>query len=391
VFLMGWLDFFRKKKEVKEEEIRKISVEDVDSLVDDVLEEEESKVGGVKRGIDEKVRDFIVSLNTQIKVLESLSLKDRKEHERIKIITMENLKAYVNHLNRLISSFEKMNKDAELSQYFLDIGNKLNDFKKNSYKSFAKATILIGIELEQTEEKIRVFTKSIRDIQKENEEVIRKIKEMDGLRGLKKSMLEVRKVREGIDDAISGLGEEKEKFVKEKERREEELRLFKESEEFKSLLKKKENAKKQTGELEKDVREIKNKIDLKALLKQFHEIERNRELIRNYREGFLASLEKDKDLEIIKMLEPSLREKIGEEIKRVREKILQLKKESEEGDTEKKMVFLEKMAGKSDNEIEARIEEENRKLKRFGGRESVLQRKIMEKSKDILGNVEIVD
>ena len=149
----------------------------------------------------------------------------------------------------------------------------------------------------------------------------------------------------------------------------------------------KDKIKNEAQQLEREIAEVKGKIDLKALLKQFHEIEKKRKLIRNYRENFSDSLKKDEDLEIVEILE----EGIGEEIRRVKEKSVQLNKGQKTDSIEEKLELLEKMAAKTDHEIVNRIEGENKKLKKFNERGNTLQSEILEKSKDILGNVEIVN
>ncbi len=380
---MGLFDFFRKKEKVEEVEVRKISPSEMDLFVEKELKKEELKIGEIRKGVDEKIGNFISSLSGQIEMLKLIDLKDRKENERLKIITLENLNGYVSHLNRLVDSFKKIDNKEGMAHYFLKIESLINDFGKNSYKNHMKATILIGKELDQVQETIRIFFSEVRNVFQKNKEVIERVKYADELKVLKKNLFESEHTLGELKRTTSLLEKEREKIVEEKTKREKEISLFRESEEFKDMIKKREKVKGDMRKLEKDVDNLKKKIDLKALLKQFHEIEKKRELVRGYRESFLRSLERDENLEIIGL--GSFGEEVEEEMRRMREEIVRLREEGKLNSVEKKEAFLERLAEKGDSEILKKIEEENKKLKRFNMKRDVIQEEILEKSKIILG------
>lgn len=389
---MGWLDFFRSKNETKEE-AKNITLSGAEILLEQELDKEEDMVGKIKKRINKKISEFVSNLNDKIRVLNSIDLKERKEHEKIKLITLKNLEGYINQLNLLISNLEKIDKEIKIYSYFTEINLSIDIFIKSSRKRLQKATILIGKELAQTEEIVKGFYKEINRIARENTSTTSKIKNIEKLQSLKESILRIKETQNRINNIISILKKEKKEVVNEKTEKEKELRLFKESREFKEWIEKKERIKNEIEKLNKDVTRIKEKIDLKSLLKQFHGVEEKWRLIKKYRNNFLNTLKEDEELEIIQMIEDNQKESIGGEVKRIREKSLHLKKENESCSTNKKIDTFSTVLRKKDYEIAeiaGKIEEENKRLRRFNKRENALQEEIIKTIENILEGVEIV-
>ena len=74
---------------------------------------------------------------------------------------------------------------------------------------------------------------------------------------------------------------------------------------------------------------MKKKIDLKALLREVHGVDRERELVKEYRESFLGALEEDEGLAIVGVLGDS-RKVIGKSVGKIRGRYLDLKKREDE-------------------------------------------------------------
>ncbi len=380
---MGWLDFFRKNDK---KEVRTVPVKELDSSVLKELEKVELRIEEIRKEIKVKVNNFAIELKKHIEILTAIELEDRKEYEKIKLITLENLKNYINHLKNLLSRFEE--KELGVEGYFTEINSYINVFRKNSRKSLGKATILIGKQIEQVEVLIKSFYQEVNNIFQENIGSIEKMKKIKEIQKLKASLGEAKRVEEEIENNISSLNEKRETFLKEKNEREKALCLFKESPAFKEFLERKERIRSESEKLREDVDKIKERIDLKSLLKQFHEIEKKRELIKDYRKNFLSSLEEDEGLVIIEMVGSNLEDWIKEEIMRIREKSLQLKKDNESGIIEKKENSFHEKIREIDFSIRVAVnllEEENKKKKKFDSRIDFLQNEILEGSKRILG------
>jgi hypothetical protein len=381
---MGWLDFF--KSEI-EEEPKKVSLSETDELLKSELNKEEKKVSSIKEKVNEKTGEFVSKLNEQIEILGLIDLKKSKQHERVKSITLHNLKEYSVELEKLITNLENVDHSKNIHSYFKEIKLVMDKFVKGSRKKLEKASTLIGKELGETEEIIRGYYKNVDGVAKKNNGTISRIKNIAKVGNMQESLLDMGKVENEMNKVVSNLKKEKKETKKEIIKKEEELSLFKESKEFKDEVKTKENINIDKDNLNKDIFSIKEKIDIKSLLNKFHSVEKDRELLKNYRSDFISTLENDSTLEILGMVS----DEVGNELKRIKEKNISLKEDVSfklHGEVNALEEVLRKNSSEI-NDIDNRIEEENKKLNKFNEKSEVVQKERIEMIKDVL-NVEIV-
>lgn len=378
---MGWLDFFKKKKEIKKEKIN-VDFNEAKELIKKELNNQKEASEDTKRELDKLIEKFIFELKEQIKILGLIDLKQKKESERIKEIVLNSLREYINELERFIENLEKIN-ESEMQDYLNKINFAIEFFSKNSDKKLQKASFLIGKEITQVENKIKEFYKEIKDISQKNKVFFLKTNKIKEFYVLEKSLEKIKETKEKCNSLLIELNKEKENHLDKKNQKEKEFRLFKESKEFREWIEKKNKIKEEIDKLNKDINLLKEKIDLKSLLKKFHEIKRVRELINNYRNNFIKGLENDKKLELAEMID---NEK-AIELRRIYEKRLNLKSEINLYLENKKEKLFEKELENLNtkiNEIGINIKEEKRKLEKFNEKEKNLKKEIILMMENIL-------
>ncbi len=381
---MSWLGFF-KKEEIK----IKLSLNESVSKINEEKDKLELKTRNIKKEIRHNLMLLISNLRLQIKVLRSIDLEHRKEHERIKIIVLENLSFYVSHLERLIENLEKIDETLDMDQYIAEIQNNFNRFKKESHNSFEKATILIGRELEEVQGLIKKAFQNFNQIIDENKEIFEKIVLIKDLQNKIQEVHNKRKIQEEISDSINNLVKTKGELQTEKILIEKQYEDFKNSKKFREFIEQKEKTKKNQDELNQEVFRLKEKINIKFLLKRFHDNKERSNLLLGYRDNFLNALEEDKGLEIIKITKEVLNIDIDEDISSIKQR--QLKVENK-NDLEKEDNFFSDKIKNINLEImntKNQVEEENKKLIRFNEKEKQLIIEFNKQIKNLIGEVEI--
>lgn len=381
---MSWLGFF-KKEEIK----IKLSLNESVSKINEEKDKLELKTRNIKKEIRHNLMLLISNLRLQIKVLRSIDLEHRKEHERIKIIVLENLSFYVSHLERLIENLEKIDETLDMDQYIAEIQNNFNRFKKESHNSFEKATVLIGRELEEVQGLIKKAFQNFNQIIDENKEIFEKIVLIKDLQNKIQEVHNKRKIQEEISDSINNLVKTKGELQTEKILIEKQYEDFKNSKKFREFIEQKEKTKKNQDELNQEVFRLKEKINIKFLLKSFHDNKERSNLLLGYRDNFLNALEEDKGLEIIKITKEVLNIDIDEDISSIKQR--QLKVENK-NDLEKEDNFFSDKIKNINLEImntKNQVEEENKKLIRFNEKEKQLIIEFNKQIKNLIGEVEI--
>jgi len=383
---MGLFSFFRKKPEKKET----VSLAEAERLIERKLEEFEKQNEEIKRVTAEKVSAFVSDLKKQRQALDAVSVDGRKEDERLKVIVKENFNLYLSRLDKLIEKLNSVQENTDTEEYLEEVKNIVNDFKKNSFKNLQKATILIGDEIEQNRNLVTRFSQELSEIAERNRKNFEKVKLIKKLGELKESLDLTSKIKSEIKGNLSRFEKEKEIIETENKRAGEEFLNFKKSKEFAEFNGRKEKINSEISRLHLDISKLKEKIDLKSLLKQFHEIDKKRKLIREYRDNFLSALEKDDGLEILSVLSsPEIKDRILE----IKERNTELKKQFVELEKENRIYqFEEQMKNLSLKVlgINEKIEGEKKKIIKLDEKERALQEEILLKTKEILDDFEII-
>ncbi|MBI2498799.1 hypothetical protein HYV88_00995 [Candidatus Woesearchaeota archaeon] len=388
---MGIFKYFQRNKE-KSKLIRKVSLEEITYDIEKLFNELKDKTKIIKEEINKNLILMINDIRTQINVLKSITLEERREDERLKKIVLENLKFYIDHLEKFIGEFEKI-ENLEVKEYISEIQLILDNFYKRSFKSYEKATILIGEEIKQIKDIIKNFNKDFVKILQENEVVFIKMNSIKEFKELNNKIKDLGKIREEIDKQTNIFRESRIKLEKQKSFFEEDYHKFKQSEEFKEDLLQEQKFKEELSNLNNKIKEIKEKIDIKLLLKCYHNDNKYNELLKSYRENFMEALESDENLEIVKLVEKASYTNIKKEIFDLKEKIEKMKIRNNKPSQTKLKIFEDRIKN-VDLDISGLKEKEMteiKKSKRFNEMETSLVTEKANKAKDIFENIEIIN
>jgi hypothetical protein len=390
---MGLLDFFRSRK-VDEEPIREVSFTDAVLLLEARVKDDDVAIDEVKSEIGGRIVTFVSDLRERIVVLDLIDLEKKREHERTKFMTMRGLKEYIEELNRFVGNLGKVDGGLEFSLYVRDVNSAVDSFLKSSRKKLGRATILIGKELAETEELIRVFHKDVNVIIGRSSGIVSRGGKAGELRVLKESVVKVKRERDEVEKVIFDLNREREMIMNEKNEKEKEFDLFEKGDEYRNWLDEKEALKGEGEALEKSIRELRVRVNIKLLMNKFHGVPRSLELLKSYRDDFLNALMSDEGFRILDMIEKDDKEIVGKALKDVVEKSKYLKAEEVRYKTNKKrgilMSDLERVSCRVED-ISKEMEMENKKLTKVVGDERGLLGEEVEIIEGILGNVKVLD
>ena len=149
--LFNWL--FGKKEE---KQIEKIKFGELEEFIIKKKEQNKEKENIIISNISQNILELVSELNEEGEEIKKIDLKDKKAEERIKIIVLENLSYYADHIKKLIENLKKLDKSG-LTELASSIDRELFEFDKKSRMSFEKATILVGKELGNVKDSINKF------------------------------------------------------------------------------------------------------------------------------------------------------------------------------------------------------------------------------------------
>jgi len=348
---MGIFDIFKKSK--KEEFAKESSVEELRKNLKGKHSKEKEKLDLVVKQIENIIIKFSSSLDKEIGVLKKIDLEDKREHKKIKLLTMQGLESYIVELERLTKNLRKIKFGGILGGYFEEFNLIMSVFSKNSHKKRERATILIGKEIVAVEDLIKKYFREIDEIFKENKKMNNFFKKYAELENYEKNLEELKKSRKESNEVILKLAMEEKKLIIEREKIDGEYLSFKESGEFKKILEDKKKLKESFEKFKRDILALKSEIDLKELLKKNHSIEKNRILINNYRDNFLGAFEEDKELKLLEVFDSSMKELFGEKLKELSKINSDFNKKQNNLENEKEIKF------------EKDIEDINRKIEKI--------------------------
>jgi len=376
---MSFLDFFRRKKP---EQPKPISEEKIPEHIEKLQKELSEKSHLIEEEIEKNKSTLISNLKNKILSLDSIKVEEKREHEKIKSIVKENLQSYILQLKLLIDNLEKTKEDSP-SKKLEKIDVHLRRFQKHSFKNYERATILIGKEMLETKEAIISFSQEVNKIYSENQDSIKKLEEILKLKELEKNTASIKKITNEIQRKIKDFEEEKNLLQEQKEKSENILAKFKESDEYKKFLLKKSQSEFQLSQLKASSQKIKDEINLKSLQKQFYEIEEKKEIIKKYKDNFLQTLSQDDEMLLLKILpqdSPSVNEIIF-----LKENYDKLIKENLSDPSIDYQSQLKQMSEKILSINEA-IQQEKKKSEKFEEKISHIKNQIREQQETILKN-----
>ncbi len=324
---MSFFDKIKNLFESSSKESEKVLIEDlnIERLSDRIIKEFEiinSQKSEIKSRFNLLISSFNKDLIDVIKFLKNVDLSQRKEHEKIKSVVIQNLDYYIAHLEKFNSNLNNIH-EQDFDSYIKRLVLIINSFSRDSHIHFERATILIGKELEHAREVVNSFMRDIKAIIEKQNPITQKEGLFNNLKIKNQELVEIKSLLNNCDKDLELIADnlkEKDKIL---DKTLEDIKLFKESEEFnKSLLDNEKNLF-SLREVERNIQEIKRNIDIKLLAKTYHSDEKKSRLISDYHNNFLKALKDDKELKFFSLLE-SDNEKYCDKLLELREKLLDL-------------------------------------------------------------------
>lgn len=389
---MGLFDIFKKGKG-NITKIKEIGLGEARSLVSGMKSECDRAFLGIGKRINSKTKNLISELEERISLLSKIDLKDKKEDGRLKRLSLQGLEEYIEQLRRLIINLERIDFESSEPKYIHEMDIIMNNFTKNSFKKYHRATILIGRELSEVNEIVNGFYKEINEIVKENREVIPRIQKIKKLEENDKLSKDTTSFLGTILENIKELEEEHSKILDELNETKKALESTKEGEKYKSLLEEKERINNEIFNIGKEITRIGSKINLKEIAKRVHGFAKNQELAKKYRENFLRALEEDKDLELIEILSTEEKSLIENNLRNLKDKRARLINKNSSFNPEEIINPIENKLSRSRdrlNEIVGKIDLEKKKKDRFEEKSSELRDESIRLIEAILEDVRVV-
>jgi hypothetical protein len=342
---MGFFDFIKKVFAAEtpiEENKEAITIENLSSKLDELESNSQEQVKRVSLDVKNRIHQLILDLKNSLQILKTLTIQDKKEHEKIKLLVKQNLDLYAKYLEKLIETLEESSTD------YMNINQFLENFKNSSRNSYEKATILIGKELGAAKEKIKEFQLWFQQILEENKDSLEKESNILKLRKKLEDINYLNSIKSELVYYKSNLEENKQALEKEKKTKQEEAEKTRETEEFKRFEQGAKIKQRDENLLEQEILAIKQEINLKEMLKFFHKDEKISRLLESYMENFRANMKEEHFQSLIKEFNPNFN---LDKLKKIIEKsiILEVKFENE---IEKKVMNKESEIKKLMFEIE---------------------------------------
>ena len=302
---MGFIDFLKKiiGKEEKLPEV-KIGFNEIESWIENKKSEIENREKEIFVLIKDKISAVVKELDEKLIVLESIDIEQRKVDDRIKLIVKENLSNYIFCAKDFKENLTNLEEE-KLQELLVKINKIFLDFNKKSYKSYQKATFLIGDEMADVKNSIIDFSKYLTRILNENKDIIDVIEVISFIKLKLRQVDETNETMSRTNERIQFLDGKIGEIDKRNEEILKEIEEIKKSESYVENLKKQEEVKLNEKELENEIYELKTMIDFKALANFFHIFEEQMSMVKVHKENFQASFQKDNGENILSLLDES--------------------------------------------------------------------------------------
>src|SRR3989344_9211764 len=188
---MGIFDFLRKitqGKKTQNSGKEKIVFSEIGNWVEIRIKGIEKQEEEIFTLIKKKTDFFSKEIRERIRAVENFNINQIKAEDRIKSAVEEGRKKYIESVETLIESLNSMKSD-KLENIISYTDKVFSDFKKRSYLSYDRATILIGKEMGEIRESLKSFSKDLIKIFDENRSLLESSKTIFFIR-LKSRQLE---------------------------------------------------------------------------------------------------------------------------------------------------------------------------------------------------------
>ncbi|MAG78855.1 hypothetical protein CMI40_00570 [Candidatus Pacearchaeota archaeon] len=383
---MGIFDFLKKIFEtdnVEEIVIEKLDFFEIESWIERKIRENEIKEKEILSVVKKKIEVFIKEFREKIVILENFDIKAKKEKDHLKNIVAESREKYIESVEDLIERLSDL-KELKLEKFIEKINKIFFDFNKSSFKNYERATILIGKEMANIKESLKVFSKDLLKTFEESKSIIDFFRNILIIKEKLNTITLIDKTLERISEKKLNLN--KEISEKEKENRilKENLEEVKTSNVYLENLAKQDKIKFLREELKKDIFEFRQLLDFKALASFFRINPEQMRMVKDHRENFQLNFEKDNGKVIIELLDEAKlsNDIIFKKIKQIRAKVEETennKKNLKEDESQKVYLKIKEVIIEIDNLKIEKVKEEKRDEKLKTSKEeliSILKQKL---------------
>lgn len=299
---MGIFSFFKKKKKETVKEIEIVNQDKLFEWVKDKKKWYKKNEDEFLLPIKEKMDLFISELEVAIVVLQSVNIENRTDNKRFKHIVKENLKNYIDYMNKVIRELKKINK----REGFIESINVIfRDFENKSNINYQKASFLMKNDIQKTKDIIRKFLINIENILKSNKNYFEEFESIGIIDNYIKEIKSIKKNRIEILNDLSVNNEKLKSLEKNLEKKKNQIEDLKNSDKFKEEEKKKEKLEFDKQELNREIDRLRSLVDFKALSHFYHKFYKEMKWVKEYKDNFRYALKNLKLEKLIDLLRES--------------------------------------------------------------------------------------
>ncbi|MEX0933035.1 MAG: hypothetical protein WDZ77_02990 [Candidatus Pacearchaeota archaeon] len=303
---MRIFNFLKRFSKIKVEneiipEKEKVSLFGLEKWVESKISGDEEKEREIFLEIKKEIEEFSGDIKEKIKIVEEFDVNSKKAEDRFKWASEEGRKKYIESLENLIESLKSI-KNKNLEKVANEISSIFSEFNKKSYKSYERATILIGKEMASLRNLLKNFYGRIIGIFDRNKNIIDGFRRLHTMKSklnlLENKEREIKKIKKdvkSIDEEIS-IRQNEDKEVSEEEER------IKKSQKYIELRKKAENMKNLKEKLSKDVFDLRKEVDFKVLGNFHHIFKEKMHIVNEYKNNFELAFHKDDGKAIFELI-----------------------------------------------------------------------------------------
>ena len=345
---MGIFDFFKKiitDKKAEEAEKEKIAFSGIADWIEKKRKEIENKEEEVFTFVKEIINIFTNEIKEKINILKNIDINSKREEDKIKSITEEGRKKYLEFVELFIKNLDNLQQD-KLEKIIININKIFSDFNKNSHMSYERATILIGKEMGSIKDEIKVFSKNLIKVFDENKNIINSYKVVSLIKIKLKQLEETERDFNRVNETISTLTKKVTDKEEENKKILEEIEEIKKSPDYLEYLERLKKIKSIEEDLEKDFFSLRQLIDFKALGNFYHIFEKEIKIVNSYKDNFQTNFQKDNGANILNLLNQAKlnTQEISDKINQIRKKKEEIMKNETEIEKDKTQELYSRIA-----------------------------------------------
>ena len=318
---MGLFDFFMTKKQEPSQEI--VKFEDISKFINKKRAELEVFEKKAIFNLKSIILDLIFELKEEKEALGVINIREKREHEKIKEVVIQNLELYSEILNKFIENLQALNEN-ELQIFMNELNKIILDFDKRSKVPFERATILIGKELGEIKETIFAFLKKLNSLFDEHNKILSSLKALENVKNDLINFKNIESEKSEVARIVKQLEFRQQDIELKEDKINKKIEEFKQSQEYFMEKEAAERVSLMKKQIELAKLKLRKNIDFKRLESLYHSNEKKMKVIKNFEDDFNRVFEKDNDL--ILLFEDNKKEAIVLEIDKINQELKEIEK-----------------------------------------------------------------